>query len=159
MDCELHSPAGRYAGRRALILGGTHGMGRATAEMLSAEGADVLVTGRHGGDVALDLTDPAGLDGVEAAVRARLGALDLLHVNAGYAKLEPFAAVTEASFDRTFAVNVRGAFFAVQRLAPLIAEGGPSSSRPRGRSGRHAGDARLRRGQGGGAIAGGRVRR
>ncbi len=117
-------PAGRYAGRRALVLGGIHGMGRATADLLLAEGADVLVTGRHGGDVALDLTDPAGLDGVEAAVRARLGALDLLHVNAGYAKLEPFAAVTEASFDRTFAVDVRGAFFAVQRLAPHVADGG-----------------------------------
>jgi NAD(P)-dependent dehydrogenase (short-subunit alcohol dehydrogenase family) len=121
---EEQTTAGRYAGRTAVILGGTHGMGEATAALLRAEGAYVLVTGRRAGDVHVDLTRLADLDALAAAVRARLGRVDLLHVNAGYAQLEPYDAVTEASYDRTFAVNAKGAFFAVQRLAPLVRDGG-----------------------------------
>jgi NAD(P)-dependent dehydrogenase (short-subunit alcohol dehydrogenase family) len=45
-------------------------------------------------------------------------------VNAGYSKLEPFDRVTEASYDRQFAVNAKGAFFTVQRLGPLVRDGG-----------------------------------
>ncbi|MDA0178992.1 SDR family oxidoreductase [Solirubrobacter phytolaccae] len=114
----------RYAGRSAVILGGTHGMGEATAALLRAEGAEVLVTGRRGGDVHVDLTRLADLGALAEAVRERFGQVDLLHVNAGFAKLEPFDAVTEASYDRTFDVNTKGAFFAVQALAPLVRDGG-----------------------------------
>jgi NAD(P)-dependent dehydrogenase (short-subunit alcohol dehydrogenase family) len=110
--------------RSAVILGGTHGMGEATATLLRAQGVDVLVTGRGSGDVHVDLTRLAGLDPLAEAVRARFGQIDLLHVNAGFARLEPFYEVTEASYDRTFDVNTKGAFFAVQRLAPLIRDGG-----------------------------------
>lgn len=116
--------SGRYAGRSAVILGGTHGMGAATAALLRAEGADVLVTGRRAGDVPVDLTRLADLDALADAVRDRFGQVDLLHVNAGFAQLEPFDAVTEAVYDRTFAVNTKGAFFAVQALAPLVRDGG-----------------------------------
>jgi NAD(P)-dependent dehydrogenase (short-subunit alcohol dehydrogenase family) len=116
--------SGRYAGRTAVILGGTHGMGEATAKLLRAGGAEVLVTGRRAGDVHVDLTRLADLDALADAVRARFGQFDLLHVNAGFARLEPFDAVSEASYDRTFDVNTKGAFFAVQRLAPLVRDGG-----------------------------------
>ena len=114
----------RYAGRTAVILGGTHGMGEATAALLRAEGARVLVTGRRAGDVHVDLSNLADLDGLAGTVRDELGQVDLLHVNAGFARLEPFDAVTEASWDRTFDVNAKGAFFAVQKLAPLVRDGG-----------------------------------
>lgn len=116
--------SGRYAGRRAVILGGTHGMGEATATLLRAEGAEVLVTGRRAGDVHVDLTDLTALDGLADAVRERFGRVDLLHVNAGFARLEPFEEVTVAAYDRTFDVNTKGAFFAVQKLAPLVRDGG-----------------------------------
>lgn len=121
---EEHELQGRYAGRSAVVVGGTHGMGEATARLLRDEGADVLVTGRRSGDVHLDLTDLRGLDALADAVRSRFGQVDLLHLNAGYAQLEPYDAVTEERYDRTFAVNTRGLFFAVQRLAPLVRDGG-----------------------------------
>lgn len=116
--------SGRYAGRSAVILGGTHGMGEATATLLRAGGAEVLVTGRQAGDVQVDLARLADLDALAEAVRARFGQIDLLHVNAGFARLEPYDAVSEASYDRTFDVNTKGAFFAVQRLASLVRDGG-----------------------------------
>ena len=116
--------SGRYAGRTAVILGGTHGMGEATATLLRAGSAEVLVTGRRAGDVHVDLTRLSDLDALAAAVGERFGQLDLLHVNAGFARLEPYDAVSEASYDRTFDVNTKGAFFAVQRLAPLVRDGG-----------------------------------
>jgi NAD(P)-dependent dehydrogenase (short-subunit alcohol dehydrogenase family) len=116
--------SGRYAGRTAVILGGTHGMGEATATLLRAGGAEVLVTGRRAGDVHVDLARLSDLDALVKAVRERFGQIDLLHVNAGFARLEPFDVVSEASYDRTFDVNTKGAFFAVQRLAPLARDGG-----------------------------------
>ncbi|MBB6487099.1 SDR family oxidoreductase [Rhizobium lusitanum] len=127
----------RYSGKKAVILGGTHGIGLATAKMLAENNAKVLVTGRNAKTVEeagkLDehivaiKSDAAVLGDIDAlaeAVKGQFGQFDFLHVNMGIAELEPFDQVTEASFDRQFAVNAKGAFFSVQRLAPLIADGG-----------------------------------
>ncbi|MFZ6182881.1 SDR family oxidoreductase [Nannocystis pusilla] len=124
-----------YAGKRAVIVGGTHGIGLATARLLLAGGAEALVTGREASAaaarrelgervVASDIADLAAVGDLVEQVRARLGAIDLLFINAGVAELEPFDRVTAESYDRTFAVNTRGAFFTAQRLAPLVREGG-----------------------------------
>lgn len=128
----------RYEGKNAVIVGGTHGMGLATARMLVENGARVLVTGRSGKNVedarrelgaqaqavrsdAADLNDIALLASV---VGQKLGRIDFLHVNVGVAELEPFEQVSEASYDRQFGVNTKGAFFTMQRLSPLIRDGG-----------------------------------
>jgi NAD(P)-dependent dehydrogenase (short-subunit alcohol dehydrogenase family) len=128
----------RYPEKNAVIIGGSHGMGLATARLLAAEGASVLITSRNeqnlqaalaelGGKAHAarsDIADMGDIARLGDAVRDRLGTIDLLHVNAGLAELEPFEQVTEASYDRQFTVNTRGAFFTIQRLAPLIREGG-----------------------------------
>jgi NAD(P)-dependent dehydrogenase (short-subunit alcohol dehydrogenase family) len=123
----------RYATKKAVILGGTHGIGLATATALARDGAEVLVTGRSSEPGAIgarahavrsDVTSSDDREALARTVEERMGRIDLLHVNVGVAELEPFGAVTEASYDRQFAVNTRGAFFAVQRLVPLIADGG-----------------------------------
>jgi NAD(P)-dependent dehydrogenase (short-subunit alcohol dehydrogenase family) len=129
---------GNYTGKRAVVIGGTHGMGMGVAEALLSGGARVLLTGRsernleevrgHLGPrahaVRADVTDLADTGALAEAVRAALGGIDFLHVNVGTAELSPFEEVTEESYDRVFAVNAKGAFFTVQRLAPLIADGG-----------------------------------
>lgn len=128
----------RFDGRNAIVLGGTHGMGLAAAKLLVAGGARVLVTGNHaqraeaaqrelGARAQVErsnIADLAQLDQLTRVTRARFERVDALFVFAGIAELEPFEQVTPDSFDRQFNVNTRGAFFAVQRLAPLIPPGG-----------------------------------
>jgi NAD(P)-dependent dehydrogenase (short-subunit alcohol dehydrogenase family) len=127
-----------YTGKKAVVTGGTHGMGLATVKALLEHGVEVLLTGWNEQNVetarrelgphayvvrsnAASLTDINALGGI---VEERLGAIDLLFVNAGFAQLEPFAQVSEASFDRQFDINTKGAFFTAQRLAPLIRDSG-----------------------------------
>ena len=128
----------RYAGKKAVVIGGTHGMGLATVKALLDEGAEVLLTGRNphnievvrrelGSKVHAVASDIARLPEVRslgAVVQSTFGAIDLAFVNAGVSTLESFAEVTEASFDHTFDVNTKGAFFTAQVLAPLVRDGG-----------------------------------
>jgi NAD(P)-dependent dehydrogenase (short-subunit alcohol dehydrogenase family) len=127
-----------YAGKKAVVLGGTHGIGLATARALARGGAEVLVTGRASRDAAAitaelggrghvvrsDVTSMDDLDRLATIVGDRLGRIELLHVNVGVAELGAFDQVTEEAYDRQFAVNTRGAFFAIQRLAPRVVDGG-----------------------------------
>jgi NAD(P)-dependent dehydrogenase (short-subunit alcohol dehydrogenase family) len=128
----------RFPGKKAVVIGGTHGMGLAVARALIDGGADVLITGRNekniaaarealGGSVRAVRSDIASMDDIGALgmeVEQKLGKIDFLHVNAGVSELEPFDQVTEASYGRQFGINTKGAFFTTQRLIPLINEGG-----------------------------------
>jgi NAD(P)-dependent dehydrogenase (short-subunit alcohol dehydrogenase family) len=72
-------------------------------------------------------SDTARLPDIEALgalVEQKLGHIDAAFINAGVSQLAPFNQVTEASYDRQFDVNTKGAFFTTQRLAPLIRNGG-----------------------------------
>ncbi|CAL9338764.1 Glucose 1-dehydrogenase [Nocardiopsis dassonvillei] len=129
---------GVYEGRRAVVVGGTHGMGLGVVEELLAGGARVLLTGnneknleevrgRLGPDVhtlRANAAEVADADRLAEAVREHLGGIDFLHVNVGVSELAPATGVTEESYDWMFAVNAKGAFFTVQRLLPLLADGG-----------------------------------
>lgn len=123
---------------RAVVVGGTHGMGLATARALLARGVETIVTGNDPIAVAeaatslgerahavrSDVRSLGAIAELGALVRDRLGALDLLFVNAGVAELSTFFEVTEESFDRQLAVNTKGAFFTLKALAPLVRDGG-----------------------------------
>jgi NAD(P)-dependent dehydrogenase (short-subunit alcohol dehydrogenase family) len=129
---------GKYTRKKAVVTGGTHGMGLATVKALLAEGAEVLVTGRNEQNteaarrelgsrahvVRSDTANLADIGALGALVKEKLGAIDFLFINAGVSELGPFDEVTEATDDRIFDVNTKGAFFTVQRLAPLIRDGG-----------------------------------
>jgi len=129
----------KYAGKKVVVTGGTHGMGRAVVDALLDGGAEVLLTGRNEKNIEAARTDLAGrsvhvlrsdaasmadIDALGKEVEARLGQVDLLFVNVGIAALETFETVTEEFYDRSFAVNTKGAFFTTQRLAPLVRDGG-----------------------------------
>ena len=128
----------RYAAKQAVIIGGTSGMGLATAKMLLDGGARVLVTGRSkaglelaqkelGKDalvVSSDARSLTDIDVLASRVKAEFDTFDLLFVNAGFSIRAPLESVTEAVYDEMFNVNAKGPFFTVQKLAPLINRGG-----------------------------------
>jgi NAD(P)-dependent dehydrogenase (short-subunit alcohol dehydrogenase family) len=114
-------------------------MALAAARLFVTEGAHVYITGRRrdqldgavseiGANVTgvrSDSGNPRDLDLLVDAVRAGHGRVDVLYVSAGIGTVEePLAAVTEDSFDTVFGVNVRGALFTVQKLLPLMSNGG-----------------------------------
>lgn len=128
----------KYDGKKAVITGGTMGMGLAIAQHLIDGGAEVLVTGtsernlasarerlgRHAHVLRSDTGALSDLTALAHVVEQKLGQLDAVFINAGVAALAPFSEVTWAEYDRTFAINTRGAFFAAQLLAPHVRDGG-----------------------------------
>ena len=129
---------GRYEDKKVVIIGGTSGMGLATAQMLLAGGARVLVTGRSkaglesaqkelGKDalvVSSDARSLTDIDALASKVKAEFDTFDLLFVNAGFSTPAPLESLTEAVYDEMFNLNAKGPLFAVQKLAPLINRGG-----------------------------------
>jgi len=130
---------GRLDGKRALITGGTSGIGLETARRFLEEGARVAITGSSdmsvgkalselGGaavGLAADAGDIAAQHRIANWIETGLGGLDTLFVNAGIVDMKPLADWDEASFDRSFAINFKGPFFLLQALLPLFAN--PSS--------------------------------
>jgi len=129
----------RLTNKRTLITGGTSGIGLETARQFLAEGARVAITGsseasiaaarRELGDRALILRADAGNVAEQAAlaraVGEAFGGLDALFINAGVGDFRPIEQWDEAGFDRTLAINLKGPYFLVQALLPLLAN--PSS--------------------------------
>jgi NAD(P)-dependent dehydrogenase (short-subunit alcohol dehydrogenase family) len=126
-----------YDGKNVVITGGSSGLGLATARYLVDRGARVLVTGRHraalddaarllgdrGIAVRSDSSSLADVDALAERVSVEFGTVHALVVNAGIGSFDAFADVTEQTFDEVFAINTKGPFFTVQKLAPLLAEG------------------------------------
>ncbi len=129
---------GRLEGKIAVVTGGNSGIGLATAKRFVAEGAHVFITGRRqaeldqavkviGGKVTAiqgDIAKPADIDRLFAAVRTQKGRVDILFANAGLGTVAPLGAITEAEFDHTFGVNVKGTLFTVQKALALMTAGG-----------------------------------
>ena len=130
----------RLEGKSAIITGAGRGIGKATARKFLAEGARLCVCDivaeriaataeelRQYGTVhwlAGDVTDPAFCDALVAEARARLGELNVLVNNAGIAVGQSFLDHTEAAWDRTLAVNLKGVFLLGQRAARAMIEQG-----------------------------------
>lgn len=128
----------KLEGKTAIVIGGTHGMGLATARALLEGGARVLLTGRNNDNVenvrielgdavtalCSDASTPPDINQLVGVATEKLGNVDAVFVFAAIAEFESFAEVGEASFDRQFAVNAKGAFFAMQGLAPIVKDGG-----------------------------------
>src|ERR1039458_7696774 len=119
-------------------VGGSSGIGLATAKRFVEEGAHVVITGRREKElkeaaafikrnvtaVVADVSRLEDLDRLYAVVKERHGHIDILFANAGAGTIAPLAVATEGHFDQTFDVNVKGMFFTVQKALPLFKDGG-----------------------------------
>ena len=127
----------KLEGKVAVITGGSSGIGLATAQRFVEDGAHVFITGRRQSEldaavkqigknnnnvtgVQGDVSNPADLDRLYATVKEQKGRIDILFANAGIGEFAPLGAISEAHFDKTFGINVKGLLFSVQKALPLF---------------------------------------
>jgi len=125
-------------GKVALITGGSSCIGLASAQRFVAEGAYVFITGRReaelekakkiiGKNVTTVQGDISNLDDLDrlyktvAEVKSRI---DIVVASAGFVEHASIDTATPEHFDKTFNINARGTFFAVQKALPLMQNGG-----------------------------------
>src|SRR5437588_8306400 len=127
----------RLEGKVAVVTGGNSGIGLATAKRLQEEGAKVAISGRSrktldeavrtigNGVVAVqaDVAKLSDVDKLYAEGSQKLGKIDVLFVNAGVAKFAPLAETSESVYDEQFDINIKGAYFTIQKALPLLNDG------------------------------------
>jgi D-sorbitol dehydrogenase (acceptor) len=128
----------KLQGKVAIVTGGARGIGRAIAERYAEEGGTVVVAdiladeaesvaaslGNGSFGVALDVTKRASIDALVKTVVQKAGGIDILVNNAAIFDMAPIVEVTEASWDKQFAINTKGLFFTLQAVAKqMIAQG------------------------------------
>lgn len=134
--------AQRLAGRRALVTGGSRGIGAAIVRKLAGEGASVAINyvsdaasatqlvdelttaGSRAIAVRADVSDPAQTQKMVERVVDEFGGLDVLASNAGVEHFGALESITAADFDHVFRINVAGQLFAAQAAAAVMGDGG-----------------------------------
>jgi 3-oxoacyl-[acyl-carrier protein] reductase len=129
-------------GKVAIVTGASNGIGRAIAERLAREGASIVVNYGRSADKAKQVVSDIEASGGKAvsvqadmsvvanvrrlieAAKMEFGRLDILVNNAGMFISKPLTETTEQEFDRIFALNAKGPYFAMQEAAKVIADGG-----------------------------------
>lgn len=128
----------RLAEKKAVITGGTTGIGFETARQYLAQGARVMITGSSqeridqavqtlgegASGIQADVRNLSELSQLKAKVEATFGTLDVLFANAGVGYFGTIEDITEDGYDNQFDINVKGIFFTVQKLLPLMSAGG-----------------------------------
>jgi len=128
----------KLEGKVAVITGGNSGIGLATAQAFSAQGAKVVIMGRDkatledaqksiNGECHTVQGDVQNLDDLDRLYRETkdaYGSVDLVVANAGVATFQPLADVTPETFGTMNDINVRGLFFTVQKALPILNDGG-----------------------------------
>lgn len=129
----------RFANKRALVTGGTRGLGRTIAEWLARDGADVFISGRKQEDIdqviseleqfgtritgaPADLQDVKQMHQLATTALEMAGPFDILINNAGFSNPTPFLETTDADWDAEMSVNVRAPFVIAQHVAKSMIE-------------------------------------
>ena len=128
----------RFAGKSVVVTGGNSGIGLAAAQAFAAEGARVAIVGRNADTlersramiaadaiaIQADLSSVVSAARVASEIKQTLGHVDVVFANAGTGGLVPVIDATEALWDEIMNVNLKGMYFTVQQLMPLMREGG-----------------------------------
>ncbi len=126
----------KLEGQTALITGGTTGIGFAAAEIFLTQGAKVAITGQNSERLALageqlgsnaipiitDQTDLGQIDQLVSRLSDELGTIDVVFLNAGITIPSPIEAVSEEQFDHLYRTNLKGPFFTLQKLIPILSD-------------------------------------
>ncbi|EON96035.1 putative 60s ribosomal protein l40 protein [Phaeoacremonium minimum UCRPA7] len=128
------------AGKVVLVTGASKGIGKAVVERLGKDGASVVVNyasdtagaeavvasigAEHALAVQADVSTIAGIESLVSQAVKRFGRLDVVMANAGVMTMRSVMNTTEADFDKTFAINVKGPYFLVQKAVPHMPPGG-----------------------------------
>jgi NAD(P)-dependent dehydrogenase (short-subunit alcohol dehydrogenase family) len=134
----MESALSHLEGKVAVITGGSSGIGLATAKRLAGEGAYVFITGRRQSEldkakteigknvttVQGDVTNLADLDRLYATVKTEKGVVDIVVANAGFIEHAQIFDLSEAHYNKTMDINVKGVVFTVQKALPLMTRGG-----------------------------------
>lgn len=127
-----------FKNKVVLITGGTNGIGFATAQEFINKGAKVIITGRTQktvdkavsdlGTNSIGIVSNAGklsdIFDLKNQINLHFNKIDILFVNAGYGKFGPIEMVSVDEFDEIFDMLVKGTFFTVQNILPIISKGG-----------------------------------
>lgn len=133
----MNSEAWDFGGRKALVTGGASGIGLSTAELLARRNANVAITGRNkdrldaakeqiDGILAIqsDIRDIDAIPPLVEELGNKFGTLDIVVLNAGVTPFEPMGSWKPDRFDELMEINVRGPWFLLQALMPIISDGG-----------------------------------
>lgn len=129
-------------GKKALVTGGSRGIGRGIALAFAKQGADVAVNyhsnaveaesvvaeiktlGRDAFSIQADVSDPESIKAMFAQVKGKWGKLDILANNAGILQFKPFLEITVEDWDKMINTNLRGQYLCAQEAAKLMSDGG-----------------------------------
>lgn len=130
------------SGKVAIVTGASRGIGREIAELLAKHGAKVVINFasnpakaeevvasiKHNGGEALpvqaDISQVSDIELLFQKTLAAYGQIDILVNNAGIMITKPLAAMTEEDFDKQYAINVKGTYFAIQQALKHMYKGG-----------------------------------
>jgi len=123
-------------GKVAIVTGGNSGIGYATAKELKDNGAIVFITGRSTervktaaqelgvSGIVADVSDLTAIDRLVDKVKAEVGTVDILFVNAGIFTPTPSGQISEEVFDNIMDINFKGAVFTIEKFLPILNDGG-----------------------------------
>jgi len=119
----------------AVVTGGNSGIGYATAKEFAAQGVQVVITGRNKEllksvsteinaiGIVADQGNLSSIDSLVEEIKNKLGKVDVLFLNAGLTAFSSLESATEEHFDSLMNVNVKGAFFTLQKFLPILNDG------------------------------------
>jgi NAD(P)-dependent dehydrogenase (short-subunit alcohol dehydrogenase family) len=125
----------KLSNKIAIVTGGNSGIGYAAAKDFKENGAKVIITGRNEQatfkaaqelgvtGIVSDQSDLQSIDSLVDEVKSKFGKIDIVFLNAGLAAFAPLDQASEEHYDAIMNVNVKGVYFTLQKLLPILNDG------------------------------------